>query len=260
MASAFTRSSKKLKGALIELSERFIGPVPNVITFQFNPETMSRTLEVYDPTSAQSGGQDEASGEASTAQPGDPPETIKLTLEFDAADDLEEPAAHPVAVVSGVAARIAALEMLLYPQEEAGVGGLLGSAAGALGGAVGGVVAGAAAGILGSALGGEPVPRSTVPVLLFAWGANLIVPVRLKSFMVEEQAYLPNLAPVRAKVTVDLKVLTKDDFPPPDPPATRKFSEELAIAAYNYTRQRRKDLAAANIAGNVDAILSMLPF
>ena len=119
MPTTFPRSPKLLKGALIEFSERFIGPVPNVIVFQYNPESMTRTLEVWSQTSESSESGTPASNDTShTSQPFDPPESFTLTLELDAADDLETPAEHPVAVISGVADRIAAMEMLLYPQAD----------------------------------------------------------------------------------------------------------------------------------------------
>src|SRR5688500_56836 len=110
MADTFPRSPKLLKGALIEFSERFIGPFPNVIVFQYNPETMTRTLEVWSPPEAAAAGGG-CEGTPSTAdaaarvQPADPPETFTLTLELDATDALEQPENHPVATVSGVADR-----------------------------------------------------------------------------------------------------------------------------------------------------------
>jgi hypothetical protein len=226
-----------LKGALIEFSERFIGPIPNVIVFQYNPSSLTRTLEVWQPPS---GGGPESEASA-TAQPDDPPESFDLTLELDATDALETPDSHPVAVISGVADRVAALEMLLYPQEESLLGGLLGSVTSSLG-------------ISGGA-GAAPVPRGTVPVVLFVWGPGRIAPVRLTSFSVEEQAFSPTLYPIRASVTVGLKMLTDDDFPQSD-----SLSEQLAIFAYKYTRKQKQALAALNTANSVESILGMLPF
>ncbi|MCB0628736.1 MAG: hypothetical protein R2824_25530 [Saprospiraceae bacterium] len=244
MPNGYSRSPKLLKGALIEFSERFLGPIPNVIAFQYNPETMVRNLEVWQPPGANS----QTSGVSSTAQPQDPPETFSLQLELDATDALEEPASHPVAVVSGVADRLAAMEMLLYPQEESLLGGLLGSVTGSL--SVGGGSLG-----IGGGIGGAPVPRGTVPVVLFVWGPGRIIPVRLTSFSVEEQAYSPTLFPIRAKVSIGLKVLTKHDFC-----STDKLSEKLAVFAYEYTRKQKQVLAAANIANTVESILGLLPF
>lgn len=250
MSTGYSRSPKLLKGALIEFSERFIGPIPNVIVFQYNPESMTRTLTVW---SQNGGGESEASNETShTAQPFDPPETFTLALELDAADALEKPDSHPVAFISGVADRIAAMEMLLYPQGDSLLGGLLGSISGSLsvgGGGIGGALGGLSGGV-------QPVPRGTVPVVMFVWGPGRIVPVRLTSFSVEEQAYSPLLYPIRAKVNIGLKILTPKDFPS----CHRKLSEELAITAFNFTRKQKEVLAAANMANSVESILGMLPF
>ena len=252
MPTGYSRSPKLLKGALIEFSERFIGPIPNIIVFQYNPEMMTRTLEVWSQSAAGgSVGESGASNDTShTAQPFDPPETFTLALELDATDALENPAAHPVAFISGVADRIAAMEMLLYPQGDSLLGGLTGSISGSLGGA-------SVSGALGGATGGvQPVPRGTVPVVLFVWGPGRIVPVRLTSFSVEEQAYSPLLYPIRAKVSIGLKILTPKDFPT----CNRKLSEELAITAFNFTRKQKEVLAAANMANSVESILGMMPF
>jgi hypothetical protein len=252
MPTGYTRSPKLLKGALVEFSERFIGPIPNVIIFQYNPETLTRTLNIWGtPASQEAGNNPGTPPKASaTAQPGDPTETFDLTLELDATDALEEPESHPVAAISGVADRIAALEMLLYPQEESLLGGLLGSLSASVSVSAGGVSVGGSA---GGAV--ETVPRGTVPVVMFVWGPGRIVPVRLTSFSVEEQAFSPLLYPIRAKVTVGLKILTPKDFPEP-----RKFSEELAVTAFNFTRTQKQVLAAANLANSVESILGMLPF
>jgi hypothetical protein len=243
--SAYTRSPKLIKGALIEFSERFLGPVPNVIVFQYNPESMTRTLEVWSPAGGANTSGNDVSGTynaSQTSQPHDPPETFSLVLELDAADELETPLQHPVAFVSGVADRIAAMELLLYPQDGSLVGNLLSSATTAL----------------SSATSGAPaVPqRGSVPVVLFVWGPGRIVPVRLTSFSVEEQAYSPQLYPIRAKVTLVLRILSPKDFTS----CKLKPSEELAVTAYSYTRKQKEVLAASNVANSVESILSMLPF
>ena len=239
----------------MEFSERFIGPIPNVIIFQYNPETMTRTLEVWQPPEQTAEGGAAAANPAAaspTAQPNDPPEKFSVALELDAADALEHPESHPVAVIAGVADRIAALEMLLYPQANSALGGLLGSVGGALGGAVGGALSG-----LGGALGGAPVPRSSRPIVLFVWGPDRIVPVCLTSFSVEEQAYSPTLSPIRAKVNVEMKIVTPSEI---DRTEAGAFSKEIAKAAFDYTKKRKQALATSNIANNIESILGMLPF
>ncbi len=174
-----------------------------------------------------------------SAQPFDPGESFTLTLELDATDALEDPDNHPVAVVSGIADRIAALEMLLYPVGDKG--SLLGKAFASLGGIK------------------KFVPRGSVSMVLFVWGPGRIAPVRLTSFSVEEQAFSPTLYPIRAKVSVGMQVLTEEAIKQVSrgKPST---SRELAIAAYKYTRGQKEALARANVANNVESSLGMLPF
>ncbi len=228
MASGYTRSPKLLKGALIELSEPFLGPVPNIIIFQYNPQTMNRELV---PWSAEEWAGGRWGQEKPTAQPFDPGERFTLTVELDATDALEE--GNPVAVLSGVADRIAALEMLLYPVGDS----LLGEMFGSLGGLV------------------DVVPRNSVPVVLFVWGPGRILPVRLTSFTVEEQAFSPTLYPIRAAVTLGMQVLTDKSFKEP-----LSASEQLAVAAYKFTRGQKEVLARLNLANSVESILGLLPF
>jgi hypothetical protein len=109
MANGYSRSPKLMKGALIRFSKSLLVPIPNVIVFQYNPETIKRSFAVSELSAVDKVNTDELS------QPYDPRETISLTLELDATDALEEPASHPVAVIYGVADRIAAMEVLLYP-------------------------------------------------------------------------------------------------------------------------------------------------
>src|SRR6185503_14777921 len=104
MADGYSRSPLLLKGALVELAEPFLGPIPNIILFQYNPESMTRTMTPWAPSESEDGQASDG-----TAQPFDPGESFDLTLELDATDALEEPTTHPVAVISGVADRIAAL-------------------------------------------------------------------------------------------------------------------------------------------------------
>jgi hypothetical protein len=246
MANGYSRSPKLLKGALVEFSERFIGPIPNIIIFQYNPESLSRSLEVWQPPAPREDGEGEESApSASTAQPSDPPESFTVELVVDATDDLE--AGDPVAVVTGVADRIAAMEMLLYPQEGSLLGDLLGSVSVSI--SAGGISAGGSA-------AAEAVPRGTVPIVLFVWGPGRIVPVRITSFSVDEQAYSPILYPIRAKVSIGLKILTPDDLSGHQD----GLAKEIAIGAFNYTRTQKQVLAAANLANSVQSILGMLPF
>ena len=68
-----------LRGALIEYKSDFLGPLPNVVIFQFNPESLTRNLQIPSrPTGATS---------RETNQAGEVPvEKITLTAHFSAAD------------------------------------------------------------------------------------------------------------------------------------------------------------------------------
>ena len=68
-----------LRGAFIEYASDFLGPLPNVVIFQFNPETISRAIQV--PARPTGGARRE------TTQAGDPPlERITLKAENDRLD------------------------------------------------------------------------------------------------------------------------------------------------------------------------------
>lgn len=241
------RSPKVLKGALVEFSERFLGPIPNIIVFQYNFTSLTRTLEGWQPPADAEGAGASETTETATAQPEDPTESFDLELYFDAADDLEQPESHPVAVVSGVAARIAAVELLLYPDQGSLLGELLGS-----------ITASVSAG--GASIGGgttvDVVPRTSVPVVLLVLGPRLIAPVRVTTFRVEEQTFSPLLYPIQAKVTLGVKILRPDEL------AAYKdgFGKDVAKAAYELTKKQKQVLGAANLANSVESILGMLPF
>lgn len=251
MGDGYSRSPKLLKGAIVQFKEMPIVPIPNIIVFQYNPDSLSRSLTPYAPPepAAKSGG-DTPPGTTPAdpaAQPFDPTETFNITLFLDATDALETPESHPVAFVTGVADRIAALEMLLYPTGDSLLGGLVGSISVSIGGAGGGI----------SASLKKTAAAPEVPVTLFIWGPGRIVPVRLTSFSVEEQQWNQLLYPTRAKVTVGMKVITKEAL---DKPGNSTAGKEIAKFCYDFTRGQKEALALANVANTVESILGILPF
>ncbi len=250
MASGYSRSPKLLKGALIQFSAPLLIPIPNLIIFQYNPETMTRSFTPWVPPARDDQGATDPKLASSRSQPFDPQESFNLALELDAADALEAPASHPVAVISGVADRIAAMEMLLYPTSESTLGGLLGSLSASVSVSVGGVGFSASASTVATA-----AQRATVPIVLFFWGPGRIVPVRITSFSVDEQAFSPILYPIRAKVTIGLRVLDASAFED-DASAAAK----IARTCYTFTRAQKEALALANLANSVESVMGMLPF
>jgi len=233
MPTDSTLTPKLLKGALVKLGEGFLGPIPNVIVFQYNPEKLSRQF-----SSAIVGRSSRVDSDAATTdEPFDPQESFTITLELDAADALETPESHPVAAISGIADRLAAMEMLVYPMASDDIVNMATNAIG---------------------LTKEAVPKNKVPVILFVWGPGRILPVRITSFSIDEQAFSPTLFPIQATVTLGLKVLKPESFS--SILEGRTLSEELAVISYNYTKGLKEGLARANLANSAESILAMLPF
>lgn len=228
--TGYTRSPRLVRGALVQLAEDVIGVVPNVIPFQYNPETLTRKLTPWNPFEVDQTGRGQI---APTAQPYDPKEAVTLEIHFDAADQLEE--SDPIARQVGVADRIAAIEKLLLPSQ-----GLLGDLLGAA-----------------AALAGAPQPpqRPTVPVALLVWGPGRILPVRVTDYSIDETTFLPSLHPLTAKISLSLEVLTPDVFRCESGPAI-----ELAVAAYRFFRLQQSALALQYNARNAAQALSLLPF
>ena len=50
------------------------------------------------------------------------------------------------------------------------------------------------------------------PLTLFVWSKNRVVPVRITDFSVTEEAFDVNLNPIRAKVSLGMRVLSVDDL------------------------------------------------
>jgi hypothetical protein len=255
MPNGYSRSPKLLKGAIIQFSSHLLLPVPNIIVFQYNPDSMTRTIGSSSAAAKKAKGatgdsEDDTKDVNPLSQPVDPRESLTLKLELDAADALEEPETHPVAVITGVADRIAAIEMLLYPTEDGGSSGLLSGTTSSLGGAAGS--------LLGGSTGTKDVvPRATVPVVLFFWGPRRIVPVRITSFSVNEEAYSPTLYPIRATVTLGLTILDAKAFGEED--SKDSAAVKLARSCYTYTKTQKQALATASIANSFES-MGLLPF
>lgn len=268
--TGYSRTPKLLKGALIYFGAPLLIPIPNIIVFQYNPESMARSLTPWQPLTAVKPEYDKAdpskmtneaeykgylSKVAGLAQPYDPQETFSLALELDATDALEHPESHSVAMLTGVADRIAAIEMLMYPPGDSLLGGGLTAVASAS-------VSVSANGVTGSASFGGAIntlERRDVPVVLFFWGPGRIVPVRITSLSIEEQQFSPILYPIRAKATIGLRVLDLDDLVTMEGNPASGAAVEIAKGCYKWTRGQKEALALANLANSVESIVGMLP-
>jgi hypothetical protein len=176
-------SPKILKGGLV-LLDPVSSVVTRVIVLQYNPDSLSRTLQAQGATVDASGGGDRSEVLRLKAPP---VETIKLDAEIDATDQLES--ADPGVVQSGIFPQLAALETILYPK----LATILSNHAMA------------AAGIL------EILPMEA-PLTLFVWSASRIVPVRITDFSITEEAFDTKLHPIRAKVSFSMRVLSVHDL------------------------------------------------
>lgn len=234
MSDVSPQSPALLSGALIVLNDTALVPIPSMIPFQYNPATLTRSLEPYAPPMDEPG---ERRGTTARAQPGPPTETISLTLELDATDYLEDPGNHPVGSLVGVSSPIASMEKIMYPT-----------------GSIVGALLGAISDLLGLGSGSTPVPRSEVPVVLFFWGPSRIVPVRVTDLTVEEQGHTPVLYPILATCRLSMRVLPPSSFQYED--RATSLAEKLAIAAYEWTSLNRDLLSAA---GLVDTVAGILP-
>lgn len=236
-----------LKGALVSFTPTFLTPLPNITVFQFNPETMTHTWSQPDRAGEAAPSASVQSGNPQ-AVPGMPGEEFSLTVVFDSNQDIEDqiPVSAQLGAVSGVYSRLAALEMMLYPVGGNDMSNLLGQASAALG--LGGAGSGSAC--------TTTVPDSTVPVVLFVWGAFRIVPVRLTGLTITEKLYDEILNPVHAEVQLRLRVLTPAELNAAK--ANQKVLADLGIVAYTYTLGVRQVGALANLGNAVVGLAEIL--
>jgi hypothetical protein len=201
MTSFFT-PPRLLKGALVSIDSP--DPTPRVIVFQYNPNTLTRTLE------AQIVEEEGKSGSPPRLK-GAPVETIKIDVEIDAADQLDKGDATAGDV--GIFPQLSALELLIYPKSDL-------------------ILANNQLLKIGTI---EIIPPSA-PLTLFIWGKRRILPVKLTEFSVTEDAHHPNLSPIRAKVSLGLRVLSYTDVSAENPAwnlflAHQRIKETLAALA-----------------------------
>lgn len=237
-------SGKYLKGAFVQFMPTFLVPLPNVIIFQYNPETMTHTWTPASPDLTPN-----ADNKPNPlAVKGLPGESFSFTLMMDSNDTI----ADGNAVVAGLAtgtglySRLSALEMLLYPSGSFTSNQLLGQVSSAISSA-----------LTGSSSQTNPtVPQYMMPTVLFVWGTGRIVPVRVTNLTITEKLYDSLLLnPIHAEATVGIQVLTPDEVS-----ALSDSLKQVAVAAYDYSQAFRQAMALANLANAATSILGMLPF
>ncbi len=179
--SGYSQSPRIVKGGLV-LVDPDSARVQRVISLQYNPDSLSRTLQVQ-------GAGDGAERSEALRLRGPAVETFKLEAEIDASDQLEFPDQHQSVVEAGIAPQLAVLESLVNPT----TADLLANKALADAGTL-------------------EIESMESALALFVWGTNRIVPVRITEFSITEEAFDPALNPIRAKVNLGLRVLSIDDL------------------------------------------------
>jgi hypothetical protein len=163
-----------IKGALVSGIQ--------VIPFQYNPETLSRTVVATAPAGGGMGSTSEA-----LRLNGPPKETITVEIHLDATDQLADGDATAAAV--GVSPMLAALELLLYPPSALAIANEVLALVGII----------------------EVVPM-VAPLCLFVWGPQRVLPVRINQLAITEELFDQNLNPIQAKVSLSLQVLNYQDL------------------------------------------------
>ncbi len=213
--TTFPNSPRLHKGAIIGLDP--VNPLASIIVFQYNPETMTRTL-----TPQTMGGETSRGVSEALRLTGPPQETISLDIEIDATDQLEK--GEVKAGLMGIYPTLSSLEMLLYPKSAL-------------------VIANEAllnVGII------EVVPPEA-PLTLLVWGIKRVLPVRLTSFTITEQAFDPDLNPILAKVSLGLRVLNYQDLGLPSVGGALFMAHQIA----------KEVMATIGSIGNITSLPSM---
>jgi hypothetical protein len=176
----FPGSPRLLKGGLVLIDPQ-TSAVQRIIALQYNPDTLTRSFQVKG-VGAESGDRSEA-----LRLKGPPVETIKLDAEIDATDQLE--LAEGSATQIGLHPQLAALEIIVYPTSaQLSANNQLAQA------------------------GTLEIAAAEAPLTLFIWSKTRILPVRLTEFSITEEAFDVNLNPIRAKISLGMRVLSIDDL------------------------------------------------
>ena len=211
--STFPNSPRLVKGGIV-LIDPNTSAVIRTIPLQYNPDTLTRSLQIK----ALAEGGDRSDVMRLT---GPPVETIKLEVEIDATDQLEFPDRNPNTTEFGIHPQLAALETIVYPSSAQIQSNNALANAGTL----------------------EIIPMET-PLTLFIWSKNRVLPVRLTDFSITEEAFDPLLNPIRAKVSLGMRVLSVNDLP---------FSHKGSSLFLSY-QQQKENLAKKAVGGTLNSL------
>ncbi len=174
------RSPQLIRGGLV-LVDADTGKALRIVTLQYNPDTLTRSLQIKGV------GGDSSEFSESMRLKGPPVESIKLEAEIDATDKLAD--ADAQAVELGLHAQLALLETLVYPS-----------------------TTDLRANNIEAATGSIEIVAMQKPMLLFVWSKTRVLPVRITEFSITEESFDTALNPIRAKVSLGMRVLSVDDL------------------------------------------------
>jgi hypothetical protein len=210
--TGFSGAPRLVRGGLVLLDPQR-GSVLRVIALQYNPDTLTRSFQIRG-VGAESGDRTEA-----LRLKGPPVETIKLDAEIDATDQLE--VADALTVRAGLHPILATLEVLVYPA----------SATLELNNTM-------------ASFGTLEIVAAESALTAFVFGPKRVAPVRITELSITEEAFDPMLNPIRAKVSLGMRVLTVDDV---------GFSEKAGGLFMTYLRAKEQ-LAAQSRAGAMSTL------
>jgi hypothetical protein len=212
--NGFPGSPSVKRGAIVVVDPNTLA-IQRIVALQYNPDSLTRSLQVR-ATSTEAGDRLDA-----LRLTGPPVETIKLDAELDLTDQLEFPGNNPDAVQYGLYPQLAALETLIYPSSAQIQSDNTLAQAGTI----------------------EVAPMEA-PLALFVWSGNRILPVRITEFSVTEEAFDTRLNPIRAKVSLGMRVLSVNDL----------SFDHKGNSIYLAYQQRKETLSGKTGAVNLSAL------
>lgn len=211
------------KGAIVTLQAPNYQQIETTIVFQYNPESLSRTVSANVPRATRGAPSNEI-----LLLKGAPREQINLKVILDGIAKLHE--GDKTVLEQGIYPQLSALELLLYPKSD--------------------VIKAANQQTKQGVLEINPI---AAPVTLLVWGDKRVLPIKLTGFTIDESYHDDHLNPIRAEVTMSLQILNYSDVPWEEQRAKLFFAhqvskERLAKRAYITNVQ---DITGVNVAGRL---------
>lgn len=214
--TAFPAISPRILKGGIALIDPDTGRVVRIIALQYNPETLNRSFQPQ--AVGTEGGTDRSQA---LRIKGPPIETYKLDAEIDAVDQLDD--GDALVGRFGIQPHLAALELLVYPttrqlrDQHAAAG-----------------------------RGELRIAPMEAPLTLFIWSTSRVAPVRVTDFSVNEEFFDTRLNPIRAKVSLGMRVLSVSDL-----------GHEHRGGSLYLRYQQEKERLAAGVPGASPALLGL---